>query len=164
MPGIRLHPNYHGYTLTDPALAVLLRLAAARGLFVQLAVLMEDERMMHPLIRVPPVDLAPLHRLVREIPHLRLILLNALGALRADALRPIMEAAKVYLEISMLEGVGGVGRILQDLPVDRILFGSHSPLFYFESAALKLKESPLTADQLKCIRSHNAQELVGGRT
>jgi hypothetical protein len=34
------------------------------------------------------------------------------------------------------------------------------PLFYFESAELKLKESVLAADQERAIRSGNAKRLL----
>jgi predicted TIM-barrel fold metal-dependent hydrolase len=160
MPGVRLHPNYHGYKLDDPEFARLLRLAADRGLIVQLAVVMEDERMMHPLLRVEPVDTSSLANLVKQTPGLRLVLLNALRTLRGQPLLDVVAAGEVYVEISMLEGVGGVGKLLTQLPVDRILFGSHAPLFYFESALLKLKESALSDAQLDAIRRANAQRLL----
>jgi uncharacterized protein len=160
MPGIRLHPNYHGYQLDDPDFRRLLQMASARGMLVQLAVVMEDERMMHPLLRVEPVDTAPLVDLVQQTSGLRLVLLNALRTLRAQHLLSLVTSGEVYVEISMLEGVGGIANLFAQLPSHRVLFGSHAPLFYFESALLKLKESPLTDEQQRAIRIGNAQRLL----
>ena len=160
MRGIRLHPNYHGYKLESAEFAKLLRRAAERHLVVQLAVIMEDERMMHPLLRVPQVDTASLARLIKDTPSLRLVLVNALGVLREPALNELIAAGEVYVEISMLESVAGIEKLLQQVPLERILFGSHAPLFYFESALLKLKESVLTQEQLKAIQAGNAQRLM----
>ncbi len=163
MAGIRLHPNYHGYKLDDPDFARLLRLATERRMLVQLALLMEDERMMHPLLRVEPVETAPLANLVRQIPGLRLVLLNALGKLHGDPLRHLLAAGEVYVEISMLEGVGGIENLLEHVPLNRLLFGSYAPLFYFESSLLKLKESRLSAEHLRAIGRGNAQGLQANR-
>ncbi len=159
--GIRLHPNYHGYRLDDPLLARILELAAKRKLIVQLALVMEDERMMHPLLRVEPVDPAPLAALVQGIPELRIVLINALRTLRGKALRSLLSLGNVWVEISMLEGAGGLARLLEQVPADRILFGSHSPLFYFEAAELKLQESPLTPEERRAICRGNAERILG---
>lgn len=160
MPGIRLHPNYHGYPLDLPAFAALLGQATDLGLLVQLVVAMEDERMMHPLLRVAPVDVTPLPDLVRSLPGLRLVLLNALRTVHVVQIRRLLEAGDVAVEIATQEGVGGVGRLLTQVPADRVLFGSHAPLFYFESAALKLVESALDPDPLAAVRAGNARRLL----
>ena len=97
MPGIRLHPNYHGYRLDDPVCGELLKLAAQRGLIVQLAVRMEDVRMQHPLMRVPDVDTKPLPDLVAARPELRLVLLNAMQVLPSDTLTALVGTGRVYL-------------------------------------------------------------------
>jgi hypothetical protein len=60
MPGIRLHPTYHGYALDDPPFARLVNLATERGLFVQLVAQMSNERQRCLTPRVSHVDLAPL--------------------------------------------------------------------------------------------------------
>lgn len=160
MPGIRLHSSYHQYALDHPAFERLLALAAERQLIVQLCVQMEDERMMHPLLRVPPVDLAPLPALLRQHPQARVVLLNALKGAPSDLHKACAECGNAWFDIAMIEGLGGVANVLKELPPERLLFGSHAPLFYPIAAVLKLKESTLAGTRLESISSINASALL----
>ena len=160
MLGLRLYPNYHGYKLDDPDFARLLGMAAAKGLLVELALIMEDERMMHPLLRVPPTDPAPLAGVVKQTPGLRLVIVNGLRTLRDKALVDVVNSGNVAVEIAMLDAVNGVSDLVASLPPDRVLFGSYAPLFYFEAATLKIQECPLTVAQVQAIRSESAQRLL----
>ena len=159
MPGIRLHPNYHSYKLDDPVFAELLELATRHDLIVALALKMEDERMMHPRLQVPSVETEPLADLVKGTPGLRLVLLNALQMLKGEQLASLLQAGDVFVEISTREGVGAVDGLLKEAPLERVLFGSYAPSFYFESAVLKLRESVLGATQLRAIQVENARRL-----
>ncbi|MBI5769365.1 MAG: amidohydrolase family protein [Verrucomicrobia bacterium] len=159
MPALRLFPNYHGYKLTEPSVERALALAAELGLLVQLAVSMEDERMMHPLGRVTTVDPTPLVDLAKKIPALRLQLLNALRSVRGAPLLALA-AQRVHVEFATLESVEGLATLLKQLPPDRLCFGSYAPVFYFESSILKLRESVLAPDHLAAIRSANARRLL----
>jgi predicted TIM-barrel fold metal-dependent hydrolase len=159
MPGIRLHPNYHGYTLDDPRFARLLEIANQRKLIVQITLTMEDERVQHPMLRVSHVDTGPLLDAIREHPDVPIVLLNAFRSLRPNQAAALAAAKNVFFEIAMLEGVGGVETLLREVPIDRVLFGSHAPLFVFESALGKLRESALGGAVTKAICSDNARRL-----
>jgi predicted TIM-barrel fold metal-dependent hydrolase len=161
MPGIRLHPNYHGYRLDNPVFAQLLDEADKRRLVVQLAVRMEDERTQHPLMPVPAVEAGPLAELAAARPKLRLVVLNAMRDWRGDLLARLAKAG-VSFEIATLEGVGGVAKLLESLPLEKVLFGSYFPFFYWESAQFKLRESDLPQPQLTAITRHNAERLLSG--
>lgn len=163
MPGIRLHPNYHGYKLDDPVAAELFDLAAQRGLIVQVVVRMEDPRVQHPLMRIPNVDTAPMLRLVEARPALRLVMLNGrLGGGRGQQRQPSSAAQRVWFEIATQEGVGGVEQLARSSSVAQLLFGSHLPLFPLESALLKMREAGFDDAQRQAVEHGNAERLLNG--
>jgi predicted TIM-barrel fold metal-dependent hydrolase len=163
MPGLRLHPNYHGYKLDDPGFAKLLLSASERRLIVQIALSMVDERMQHPLARVPHVDASPLAEWVQKFPRLPVVLLNWQRAVNRNLLSKLVAAGEIFVDIATVEGVGGVANLLGQIPAQRVLFGSHAPLFYFESASLKLKESALDQEPTRKVCFENARQILPSR-
>jgi predicted TIM-barrel fold metal-dependent hydrolase len=160
MPGIRLHPDVHGYSTADPILAEALSAASARGLVVQVPLQMEDPRTRHARLDLVEVDPAPLVELVGEIPGLRLVLLNA-GRFLGPAAGELFGASRLLVDIATVEGVGGVDRLIGALGVDRIVFGTHAPVFIPESAVLKLRESSPSPAALDAITRSNALGVLG---
>lgn len=164
MPGIRLFPNYHGYTLADPSFVELVSQAAAFDLIVQIAISMEDTRTQ--LTITEPVDPAPLAGLLPRIPQMRMVLLNS-GSWNDDeaseGIGKIRNADNAYFDIAMNEGVGGLARLIASTSPKRVVFGSHSPFFYFESAWLKVRSAELLPDVEQDVYHGNAQSLLGRR-
>jgi predicted TIM-barrel fold metal-dependent hydrolase len=169
MRGVRLYPAYHGYALDHPDVLRLLALAARRGLVVQIAIRMEDERVHHPSVIAPVVDAARLPEILVKVPEARVQLLSADTVFRTNRLRALIEQTKTTFDIAALEGDGGVGRLIDgthpyyrgQVPVDRLLVGTHAPFFPCESALMKLFESPLDRQQLDKIMFANARALLG---
>jgi predicted TIM-barrel fold metal-dependent hydrolase len=160
MPGIRLHPNYHRYRLQEPAFQELLDLAERCGLLVQLVVRMEDVRVQDERFATPDVDLKPLAELVEARPKLNIMILNGFLSTTQGLLPRLVKTGRIWLEIATLEGPGGLEHLLQTMPADRIMFGSHVPLFCLESALLKLRESELAPDVHRAICHENARSLL----
>lgn len=158
MPGIRLHPNYHGYQLDDPRFARLLHLAAQRRLIVQLAAAMEDVRTQHPMLSVPDVDLAPLPELLRRIPTANVMILNhkATGA----AFLQLLKNPGVTFDIARVNATDGVARVLRTVPAGRVVFGTHAPFLIYEAALIKVEESNLGETDFSAVLAANAQRLL----
>ncbi len=156
MRGIRVYPNYHGYQLDHRDFARLLAMCDERRLILQIAVSVEDERTQHPLMQVKDVDCHPLAALLKAHPNLRVVILNTFRATGGRNLGVLSGCKNVYFEIATREAVAGIATLAEKIPVERILFGSHAPFFYFESAVLKLQESGLSEEKLALIRTENA--------
>ncbi len=161
MPGIRLHPNYHHYTLRDPDFVRLLEAAAERGLIVQIAAWMEDERRQIPLMRAPAVDLAPLPALLERLPRARVMVLNGfLSVQRAPALVPLARSDRVAFDFAMLDGMMELRNLIGAAGLDRVVFGSYSPMFYLESALLKVQEAALSGAEQEGVFRADARRWL----
>ncbi len=154
MKAVRLYPGYHGYELSDARFQKLLETATDQKLRVQIVAQMEDERTQHPMMRVKPVNFSPLSAVLKLVPEAKVMVLNAKAVMAQVALRGI---PNLWLDIAMIEGVGGVENLLKQWPQERLVFGTHAPFFYAESSLLKLQESILTEEQLAQI-GHAAAE------
>lgn len=155
MPGIRLHPGYHNYTLDEPVFAQVLEEAAKRDLIVQVVPWLQDERHHNPLMPVPTPALAPL---AESFPEVTIMVLNGLRA--GGQLGELPTAKNLLFDFAKLDVITPLDGYLERLPVDRIVFGSYSPMFYFESARLKLQESVLSETQIQAITYGNARRIL----
>jgi hypothetical protein len=137
-------------------------------LLVQIALSLEDPRVQHPQIKAPVINPQPLVGLLRQMPSARVQLLNSWQWTRQPDARPLLTMPAVTHDIAELEGVGAVGRILEgkhwyfagQVPVERLLFGSHAPYFPLESALIRMFESPLSLPQMQAIMEANARRLI----
>jgi hypothetical protein len=160
MAGIRVHPGYQNYTLDDPAFAELLRLAAGYRMIVQVVCWMEDERHHNPQMIIPTVDASPLPELVARIPGLHVVMLNTFRNPGAAIFDKLAKVDRIMMDIAMLELIAGLGVFIDQVPLDRIVFGSYMPYFYVEANLLKFAESNVPDDQARAIRAGNARRLL----
>jgi predicted TIM-barrel fold metal-dependent hydrolase len=168
MPGIRLYPGYQPFGLDHPALEKLLKMIEERGMILQVVFGMEDPRVHHPIISVDRAVSASLIKALKAAPNAKVMLLHFIASPRGEDLHEFMTQSNVTMDISRFEGTGALARIIGSVPgvyfarapIERIVFGSHSPFFPVETAILKLIESPLDAGQLQAIMQGNARRLL----
>jgi len=160
MPGIRLHPNYHGYTLDAPEFAQLVALASESSLIVQLVAWMEDTRHHHRLMPVPDVNLDPLPGVLEEFPDLQFLVTNGYRSPGSRSLAQLARLPHVYFDFAKLDVYDGLAGLIENATAGRVVFGSHSPMFYFDSTRLKMQESVLSDEQLSAIAHQNAQQIM----
>jgi len=158
--GLRTYPNYFQYALDAPCFGELLDCVRERGVPLQVAVRVADERMHHPLVKVPAVDITKLSMQLDRAGGAQIILINTRAGEHGIATKLAKERANVYIETSHAEGVGGVAVLMEKLSDDQVLFGTHAPLLYAASALLKLREADLSDEQLAKVSGRNAQGIL----
>ncbi len=159
MPGVRVHPNYHGYTLNDPRFSSLLARIATAGCFVQIVAAMEDERTQHQLLRVNEVELAPLAEIMPRIENARVQILGSKPI--AKQLASLATHPGVFFDTSRVEGTDGVPQLVENLPPGRVMYGSNTPFLITEAALIRVHESGQLSDNALCdVFGRNSEQLL----
>lgn len=122
---IRTVPNYHGYPVDGPASIALVRAVtnARFGLCVQIRML--DERAHHPLMKVPGVPLDGVVRLSDAVPDARIL---ACGIFQSE-LAVMRDSPRVSAELSSIESGDTVASAAAGIGIDRLLLGTHAPVY-----------------------------------
>lgn len=153
---IKIIPNYHRYALhTEPVRDLMLFLQSrALPLIIQMRV--DDERNQHPLMRVPGVATSEMLQLARLYPQQKILCLNAYIQ---EATELLQQSENIYIDISFCEHMDTLATLTANLPVDRLLFGSHTPFLYTRAAVMKVKGSRISEADKQKIAFKNAMQL-----
>lgn len=160
MPGIRLHPNYHGYTLDDPRFAKLLELAAARHLIVQLVTWIESERHLLLNPHQPEVDVKPLAVTIAQLPRLRVIVTNCDHIFQGEPIRPLLKNERIRFDFARARDASAIMQLIDKTSPERVVFGSCAPLHSVEAQASKLNGMKSSREVRRKIGSENATALL----
>lgn len=157
----KLAPNYHQYELSDLRVLELAGLAREANVPVCVQLRMQDERGHHPLVKVPGVPAEAVATLAGKAIATRFL---ACGAYLKE-LKALRSAANVWAELSFAEWELALRKALEAFPVERMVFGSHSPLHYTgaEAAKLDVSAEDIPPEQVAAVRELNAKALLTGK-
>jgi predicted TIM-barrel fold metal-dependent hydrolase len=156
---VRLYPNYHSYSPQDNAAQALLGAAAERGLPVLVQLRMQDVRSMHPLAQVPDVNWRETLALGQAHPQATLVVVGASWSEGLQLLEAAKDLPRLSLVLSHLEIVDALPRLVERFGTQRLMMGTHAPLFTPTSARLKVENPRLSAAERAAIVQGNAERL-----
>jgi predicted TIM-barrel fold metal-dependent hydrolase len=178
VPLIRLLPSYHLFDLDLEAVDELAQAAKADGVILGVQIQAEDKRNRNPIIvEQKEVPFSDIVELAARHPGLTVIAfgLAKLGDASAvlpeghvgklPTIRKIEPAAmlpdNLYVDLSWFEFEDSFETALKMFRADRLLLGTHAPVFYPKAAILKIERSAAPPDSKQAALVDNAKRILG---
>ena len=153
---IRLLPNYHGYALTHPAVIELFSEATKRELRVIVQVRLIDERHEYHAMNLKAVPVAELQVLLRKVKQPFL----ASGLLRSEIMPLASKFPQLMVDLSMAEWHDTLPHLLAKVPVQQLVFASHTPFLITAASTEKLIRSEVKPAALQQIAATNLERFL----
>lgn len=133
---VKVHPNYHLYDLSGECGQALGAALGERGLPLLVQMRVEDERNQYPPLQIAGVPVGQVQGLAAQHPALPIVCLCAYLPEAAELAR---SEGQVLVDLAFVETLDTVAGFLdRGVPVERVVFGSHTPFLYTRSARMKL--------------------------
>ena len=166
--GLRLFPTYHGYDLKDSCFSEIMAAAEEKKIPVVLSVRIEDERQHHWLMKVPPLNIKSVVKVISDFPKIPFIISGASYSELLNEKEFLLQNNNWFFDIARMQGrndnlgaVEVVVRGINDFGAERMLFGSNAPFQYIQSSLLKVQNASIGEKEKSLVFSGNARKLVG---
>jgi len=118
-----------------------------------------DTRSHHPLMQVPDVPAADVIAAAEKTQQVNIVLGGIKWGEADGNVEKITALPNLWLDISQMETMDGLRRIIDACGTGRLLFGTHAPFFYIRSAIIKLDEAQLSDEEHECITKQNGERI-----
>lgn len=149
---VRLLPTYGPYDVLEATDEMLDELRAS-GLAVQVQTRLDDPRRQHPRAMVPDLPAADVVQLARRHPSLTMIIGGARFGELLALKDQILELNLLYADTSQCDGMDALKVLCEKGLTDRLLYGSHAPLFTITSGLRRVVDD---------LDDETAQKILGG--
>jgi len=154
--GVRLYPSFHSFRMDSAFVDDICGVAAER----RVPVMIQTRLMMN--WRFPALPMDPIEAAIERHPETRFVVSGPNYLAENQALLKVMQrCANVWYEVSCLQGFDGIKKLVAEVGVERVLFGTGAVLNYPACNVAKLDGADLTDPQRAAIASDNALRLVG---
>ena len=159
VPGIKLHPSDQGYSIDDPRCAPLFKRIGELGF---IALFHIDSPVLGPSRKCLPAAFAKVVELFKGSP---VICAHMGSVMRAEEEGfQLLTSLPIYMDTalsSLRPDPRELGRMIEAIGVQRVLFGSDLPWTHLDKEIAAVKESGLGREELDAVFWKNAQRLLG---
>ncbi len=160
LKGLRLYPQYHGYSLTDPIALEIIDMATELNWVVQVPMTLVDRRQRHSWDLAEDILPSDFEKIVALRPNTKWMFLNSFGInpknLPDDA-NYLLDIANPYYQTLLRREIP---KLIDIAGANHVSFGTDMPFRIPEATLLKLRLLEISDDDKANIAWKNATEML----
>ena len=159
--GVKIHPGYHGYRISDDNVRRFFELVATKGLPLSYSARME-EGIEHWALRglINPTG-AEIDELFERLPDLRLLITDLMGF--DEIFKHLVPRSNLYVDISHVRRSDELEALCRRFGPDQLVFGTAFPFRYPDSPMVALEYADLEPGAMEAIVESNALNYLSGK-